>query len=67
MSGDTPTSIRFCEHEHYDLDLHTAPREAQRSSVISPYARRPQYMHNLWITMWRKGNTMLEHRETDAA
>jgi len=25
LSGDTPMNCRFCEHEHYELDLHTAP------------------------------------------
>ena len=31
LSDDTPVNTRFCEHEHYDIDPRTAPREGRRS------------------------------------
>src|SRR5450759_925517 len=36
LSGDTPINTRFCEHEHYDLDPRTAPREGRTRTGIAP-------------------------------
>ena len=59
LSGDTQVNTRFGEHEHYDLDPRTAPVRAERCQAPHPHLR-PQHMHRLWKSVWKKEHKMLE-------